>query len=137
MFPSDSTTISHELVGVSSYTFFSGNYIILGASIQQSGNASYSQIRCDSDIFLKNYAQVLPYNSLYKTCNGSLIAEKTNSGDSAFITLTYRPNTPDPVSISTATISAQLNTLPNLYVYSFVFLLFVLGFLMALKIFKK
>jgi len=88
-FPYDAKTIYHELEGIgNSILLASSTRTILGLSIQQSGVASLSYIRCNGDIVAKNYAKDLPFNQISYLCNGNISVDKTGQ-DSASFLITY------------------------------------------------
>jgi hypothetical protein len=91
MFDNDALTITHELSGPSTYQLLpAGSRYIVGASIQQSGTASTSEISCGSTVILRNYGKDLPYNQLSFKCDVAVTISKTGQ-DSAHYVVTYIP----------------------------------------------
>lgn len=101
MFPTDAITIQHELVGDSSYVMVSGTdkKTIIGISIQQSKDASTSQIRCGTTTLALNYAKDLPFNQVQYLCNDTINVTKTGQ-DSASFLITYVPRDISDLNVS-------------------------------------
>jgi hypothetical protein len=106
IFPSDAQSLYWELSGPGSYTLVSGSgdKTILGISIQQSGTASESDVKCGSDIFVRNYGKDYPFNLINKICKSDIVLEKTGNDKASFV-LTYVPR--DLSKTQTATASMQ------------------------------
>jgi hypothetical protein len=148
MYPSDALTVQHELIGPTSYTLVSGTNAktIIGLSIQQSGVASTSNLKCGTTVLALNYGKDLPYNNTSYYCSDNININKTGQDSSSFI-ITYvnrDTRTTMPLTAS-ASISASLNPEVNrsindmMYInyYFFIIVLFVLGFIIGKALYKK
>jgi len=88
-FPNDANTIYYELEGVGQAVLLSAKLrTILGATIQQSGTASDSYVRCGTQILFKNYAKDLNFSPVHYLCNDIISINKTGN-DSASFKITY------------------------------------------------
>lgn len=88
-FPDNAITIQHELVGAGSATLLAtSTRTILGISIQQSGNASVSQLNCNGTVIAFNYGKDFPFNLINSVCNGPVQVSKTGNDSASFI-ITY------------------------------------------------
>jgi hypothetical protein len=93
MFPKDAITATIELVDVDDHIFenTTNPKTILGVYIQQSGIQSETTLLCGTEEVAKNYSKDLPFVPLNYRCCDILKADKTGTGDDAFIVLTYVP----------------------------------------------
>lgn len=93
MYDNDAITLTHELVGASSFLFIPAQptyYYVVGYSIQQSGQASDTQLKCGTTVVFRNYAKDNPYQQVSLKCKDDFTGVKTGN-DSSFITVTYIP----------------------------------------------
>jgi len=107
MFTKDAETRYKELIGASSYELFpSGDWYVVGASIQQGNVSSNSEIRCNSTTFIKNYAKDFSYNVLSYHCDGAINIYKTGNDDATYV-VTAIPA--DKYTSSSASVSGALD----------------------------
>lgn len=79
----------YEKDGPGSYELYPpGDRYIVGVSIQQSGTASESELRCNNTILAKNYGKDFPFNTISFYCNGAINVTKTGNDKAAFIITT-------------------------------------------------
>lgn len=91
MFDNDAVTLVWEQAGAGSHEFLpAGIRTIIGYSIQQSGQASDTLLKCGSDTIARNYARDAAFNQLSYHCSGSISVTKTGN-DNIFISITYVP----------------------------------------------
>jgi len=141
-FPYDAQTIQHELIGASTYTALnSGDRTILGVSIQQSGVASTTNVKCGTTTFVINYGKDFPYNDMMYHCNNTIVFDKTGQDNSSII-LTYIDRDIN-VASSAVSMKYEPQTLTGISDYmhtSFVgtaIIIIMLGVLIGLNFFKR
>ena len=114
MYPIDAITINHELVGASSFTMLAtSTNTILGISIQQSGNASITQLKCGSTVLALNYGKDFSFNAISYLCYDKNITVSKTGNDNSSIIITYVPyNIASSTSTATAT-SSIISSIPD------------------------
>jgi hypothetical protein len=145
MFPYDTITLYRELAGPGSYVLVNNtdDKTILGVSVQQSATNSTSDVRCgSSDIFVRNYGKDFPYNQMSKQCTETITVEKTGNDSASFIVsyipryLTNYSSIETQVEIATGSATALSNNIKVNYIFMGL-VLFCLGFIIAMKAFKR
>lgn len=83
----DAKTAVHELTGPSSFTLLPSGTLryILGASIQQSGTASTSEIKCGTTTIARNYGKDWPYNEMMYRCVSDIVITKTGQDSASYV----------------------------------------------------
>lgn len=112
MYDNDAITLFYEQSGAGSHEFIgSGVHTIISYSIQQSGQASDTLLKCGSTTFARNYAKDSTYNQVSIHCNEAISVTKTGN-DSIFVSVTYIPRDnrkyPQVLPMSIASTSANL-----------------------------
>ena len=109
MFSRDVTTVVHEQVGPGTFQFApAGDNYIVGASIQQSGQASDTLIQCGTTTVLRNYARDIANIQMNYHCAGGAITLSKTGNDSVFAVVSYIPSSLFPHTLI-ASVSGELD----------------------------
>lgn len=133
MYNRDVATIYSEIAGPGSVQLLgAGDRFIVGASIQQSGVASTSEIQCGSSTFVKNYGKDFPYNQISFRCTSAINITKTGQ-DSASYILSYIPES----SYRTSTGSMELGNNTSISLGNSMYIIWLcLGIIIMLQAIK-
>lgn len=141
-------TAHAELNGPSNLNIFpTGNRKIVGLSIQQSGTASQSTIKCGTgnNILAINYGKDFPFNEVNFDCNDVIRIEKTGQDSASFIISVYdiNPSYPIPTSYFPQSIefaSASATAIRDTTYFTWfalTLIIFILAINLGTYIFKK
>lgn len=128
MFPVDAITKSVELFDVDNFTFDSTNSpkTILNVAMQQSGLQSNTELLCGSTVIARNYNKDLEQVLMNRVCFDTLSANKTGTGDDAFIIVTYVPY--DTAVATTLPFYINGFSYDGIFIGFVIFLMFVVSF---------
>lgn len=125
MLPKDTITYMQHipLQSAGEYVIFQGNSTVLGVNFLQSAISSNTDLKCDNNLWYRNFAKDIPYISLNRQCSGTLKFVKTGN-DEAMILVNYIPY------FDTSTTTLPTFTFGEVLTNFFLFILIV-GFLVS------